>query len=31
MLRQNGLIFFVIGDLDKDVIRKIGTTFAAAQ
>src|SRR5258708_6719277 len=31
MRRQNGLIFFVIGDLDKDVIQKLGTTFATAQ
>jgi anti-sigma factor RsiW len=31
MQRQNGLIFFVIGDLDQDVIQKLGTSFAAAQ
>ncbi len=30
-LRQNGLIFFVIGDLDQDVIRRLGTSFAAVQ
>jgi anti-sigma factor RsiW len=31
MRRQNGLIFFVIGDLDEDVIRRLGIAFAAAQ
>lgn len=31
MRRQNGLIFFAIGDLDQDPLRNLGKTFAAAQ
>lgn len=30
-IRQNGLIFFVVGDLDQDALVRVGAVFAAAQ